>query len=92
VIFEVSLEVVNLRAVYQETGEIADETTAQCQSIQRSHASHLDSPVVLTLAPEFLQALPGPPAAIQSALRLYKSILRCSWKHVQLWRGIRDTI
>jgi len=34
--------------------------------------------------------LPGPHGALQCALGLYKSILRCSWKHLQLWRCIQD--
>jgi len=32
----------------------------------------------------------APPGATQSALGLCKSILRCSWEHLQLWRCILD--
>jgi len=32
----------------------------------------------------------GPPGALQCALRLCKSILRCSWKHLQWWRCFVD--
>jgi len=38
----------------------------------------------------YFQTLPDPPGAKQSALRLCKSILRCSWKYLQLWRCIQD--
>jgi len=34
--------------------------------------------------------LPAPPGALQSALRLCKSILTCSWKHLHWWRFIQD--
>jgi hypothetical protein len=36
--------------------------------------------------------LPRPPGAMQSALRLWKSILQCGWKHPQLWRCIQDAL
>jgi hypothetical protein len=65
-------------------------TSAKCKSVRKSHANLPDTPVVLTSAPEYFQMLPGPPGAKQRALRLYKSVLRCSWKHLQLWRGIQD--
>ena len=48
--------------------------------------------LAFTSASIYLQMLPGPPGALQSGLRLCKSILRCFWKHLQLWMCIQDTM
>jgi hypothetical protein len=58
-------------------------TSAKCNSVWKQHGNLPDTPVDLTGVPKLLQMLPGPPGAKQSALRLWKSILRWSWKHVQ---------
>ena len=63
---------------------------AKCKSVRKSYAILPDTPVALTSASKCFQMLPAPPGALQSALRLCKSILRCSWKHLQLWRCIQD--
>jgi len=66
------------------------ESSAKCQSVPKPHTNLPDTPVALTSASKYFQMLPGPPRAFQSALRLCKSILRCSRKHVQLWMCIED--
>jgi len=38
------------------------------------------------------QMLPGPTRAKQSTLRLCKSILKGSWKHLQLWRCVQTAM
>ena len=65
-------------------------SSAKSKSVQKPHAHLLDTPVALTSALKYFQMLPGPPGALQCALRLFKSILRCFWKYVQLWRCIQD--
>jgi len=69
---------------------IAFCTSAKCNAVQKPHAILPDTPGDLTGASKYIQTLPDPPGAKQSALRLCKSILRCSWKHLQLWRCIQD--
>jgi len=64
--------------------------SAKCRSVRKPHPSLPDTPVDLTSASKYFQMLPGPPGAKQSALRLCKSILRCSWRQLQLWRCIQD--
>jgi len=64
--------------------------SAECNSVWKPHAILSDTPGDLTIASKSFQTLPDPPGAKQSALRLCKSILRCSWKHLQLWRCIQD--
>jgi hypothetical protein len=61
-------------------------TSATCTSVQESHTNLPDTPVDFIGTPKWFQTLPGPPAARQSALRLWKSIVRCSWKLQQKWR------
>jgi len=66
-------------------------SSAKCKSLRQPHANLPDTPVALTSASKYFQMLPGSPGALQSALRLCKSILRCSWKHLQFWMWIQDT-
>jgi len=66
-------------------------TSAQSKLVRRPHANLPDTPVNFTIASKYFQMVPGPPGAKQSALRLCKFILTCSWKHRQLWRCIQDT-
>jgi len=65
-------------------------TSTKCKSVRKPHTNLPDTPVAFTSASKYCQMLPGPPGALQSALRLCKSILRCSWKHLQVWRYIQD--
>jgi hypothetical protein len=65
-------------------------SSAKCKSVQKPHANLPDTPVALTSASKYFEMLPGPPGALQNALRLWKSILRCYWKHLQLWMSIQD--
>jgi len=65
-------------------------TSGRCNSVWKPHANLPDTPVALTSASQYFQMLPAPPGALQCALGLCKSILRCSWKHLQLWRCIQD--
>ena len=67
-----------------------DSTSAKCKSVRKPRAYLPDSPLALTSAYKYFQMLPGPPGALQCALRLCKRILRCSWKHLRLWRCIQD--
>jgi len=67
-------------------------TSAKCNSVQKPHAILPDTPGDLSSASKYLQTLPDPTGAKQSALRLCKSILGCSWKHPQLWRCIQDAL
>jgi len=69
---------------------VFSKTSAKCKSVRKPHANLPDTPVALTSASKYFQVLPGPPGALQCALRLCKSILRCSWKHLQLWRCVQD--
>jgi len=75
-----------------ERGEfsIGSLTSAKCNSVRKPHPILPDTPGDLTSASKYFQTLPDPPWAKQSALRLCKSILRCSWQHLQLWRCIQD--
>jgi len=54
-------------------------------------AGGLPRPVANTTS-KYFQILPAPPGALQSALRLCKSILTCSWKHLEWWRCIQDAM
>jgi len=65
-------------------------SSAQCKSVRKPHANLRDSPVALTSASNYFQMLPGLSGALHCALRLCKSILRCSWMYLQLWRCIQD--
>jgi len=64
--------------------------SVKCKSVRKPHATLPDTPLTLTSASKYFQILPGPTGALQSPLRLWKSILRCSWKHQQLWLCIQD--
>jgi hypothetical protein len=65
-------------------------TLAKSTSFQKPHANLPDTPVALTSGSKYVQMLWGPPGEFQSALRLCKSILWCSWKDLQLWMCIQD--
>jgi hypothetical protein len=65
-------------------------TSARCKSVQKPHANLPDTPVDLTSAPKSFQILPGPPGANWGALRLCKSILRCTWNLLQFSKCIQD--
>ena len=66
-------------------------TSAKCKSVWKPYANLPDTLVALTSTSKYFQMLPAPPGALQCVLRLYKSILRCFCKHLQLWRCIQDT-
>jgi len=66
--------------------------SAKCKLVLKSHTNLAETLLFLIIAPEYCHMLPGPPGAMQRALRLYKSILRCSWKHLQLWRSTQDAM
>jgi len=57
-----------------------------------AHPNLPDTAVALTSAFKYFQMLPGPPGALQSALRLCKSISRCSGKHMQFSMGIQNAM
>jgi len=59
--------------------------------VGKLYANHPDTPVALVSASKYCHMLQTPPGALQSALRLCKSILTCSWKHLQCWRCIQDS-
>jgi len=65
-------------------------TSAKCNSVQKPYPTLQDTPVALTSASKYFQLLPAPPGALQSALRLCKSIVKCCWKHLHWWRCIQD--
>jgi len=69
---------------------LGGETSAKCKSVRKPQPSLPETPVAITSASKYFQILPGPPEALQSALRLCKSILRGSWKHLQLWMCIQE--
>jgi len=68
------------------------DALAKCKSVWKPNANLPDTLVALTSASKYFQILPAPPGTLQSALRLCKTILRCSWKHLQLWRSIQDAM
>jgi len=51
-------------------------SSAKCKSVRKLHGNLPATPVALTSASKYLQMLPGPPGALQSAPRQCKSILR----------------
>jgi len=57
--------------------------SARCKSVRKLHANLPDTPLALTSASKYFQMLPAPPGALQCALRLCRSICRCSSKHLQ---------
>ena len=65
-------------------------SSAKCKPVWKTHTTLPDNPVALTSASKYFQVLPGPPAAVQCALKLCKRILKCSWKRLQLRRCIQD--
>jgi len=64
--------------------------SAKCKLVWKPQTNLPDSLADRTSVFKYFLMPPGPPGSKQSALRLYKSILRCSWKHLQLWRCIHD--
>ena len=76
--------------LWMGVGRFSRPPSAKCNSVRKPHAILPDTPGVLTSASKYFPTLPDPPGANQSALRLCKSIFRCSWKHLQLWRCIQD--
>jgi len=72
------------------TGPGNQATSAKCKSVRKPHANLPYTPAALTSASKYFQMLPAPTGALQSALRLCKSILRCSGKRLQLWMGIQN--
>jgi hypothetical protein len=58
-------------------------SSAKCNSVRKPYANLPDTPVALASASKYFQMLPAPPGALQSALRLCKSSLTCSSKHLQ---------
>ena len=68
------------------------QTFRKCPSDQKPHAKHSDTPVVSTSSSKYFQILPAPPRVLQCTLRLCKSIFRCSWKNLQLWRWIQNAL
>jgi len=74
---------------YHNTG-LTEKISAKFNSVRKLHAILPDTPGDLTSASKHFQTLPDPPGDKQSALRLCKSIHRCSWEHLQLWRCIQD--
>ena len=67
-------------------------TSAKCNSVRKLYANLPDTLVALTTASKYSQMLPAPPGALQSVLRLCKSILTCSSKHLKWWRCIQDAM
>jgi hypothetical protein len=67
-------------------------SSAKCNLVQKWYAYLPDTPVALTTAFKYFQMLPAPPGGLQSALRLCKSILTCSWMHLESWRCIQDAM
>jgi len=65
--------------------------SAKCKLGWKQHTIHPDTPNDLTSASKYFEMLPDPLRTKESALRLCKSILRCSWNHLKLWRCIQDT-
>jgi len=63
---------------------------AKCKSVRKPYTKLPDSQVALISASKYFQMLPGPPAALQTAVQLCKSIFRCSRKHLQLLWCIQD--
>jgi hypothetical protein len=65
-------------------------TSVNCKSVRKQQPILPDTPVDRTGASKYLQTLPGPSGAKHTTFRLYNSILRCSWQHLQLWKCIQD--
>jgi len=78
------------KAVWSAEWNIEAPTSAKCKLVRKPHTNLSDTLVNCTSAYKYFQMIPVPTGAKQRPLRLYKSILRCSWKHLQLWRCIQD--
>jgi len=50
-------------------------TSAKCELVQKPNSNLPDTPVAITNAAKYFQMVPGHPGALQSTLRLCKSIL-----------------
>jgi len=55
-----------------------NRSSARCKSVRKPYANLPDTPISLTRASKYFQTLPKSLGALQSALRLCKSIHRCS--------------
>jgi len=64
--------------------------SAKCNSVWKPYANLPDLLVAHTSPCRYFQMLPAPLGALQSALRLCKSILMCSWNQLLWWRCIQD--
>jgi len=84
---------VGSREGYRQWGWVAAEvyTSAKCKSVRKKYAILPDTLGNITSTSIYFKMLPDSPRSKQCALRLCKSMLRCSWKHLQLWRCIQDT-
>jgi hypothetical protein len=68
----------------------SDYSSAKCKSVRKPDPQLQESPVALTSTSKYFQILPGLLAALQCALRFCKSIHRCCWKQLQLWKCIQN--
>jgi len=71
----------SVRAQYHHTsfqGGICGAASGKCNLVRKPYANLPGTPVALTGASKYFHMLPVPPGALQSALRLCKSILTCS--------------
>jgi len=64
--------------------------SAKCNSVRKPYSNLPDTLVALASVFKDFQVLPAPAGALQSALRLCKNILTCSWKHLKWWRCIQN--
>jgi len=65
-------------------------SAGKCELVLKPHANPLDTQVNLNSAPKYFLILPGPLGDLQSALGHCRSILRYSWKSLQLWRCMQN--
>jgi len=54
------------------------KSSEKCKLVRKPYANLSDTLVKLSSVPKYLQIFPGPPGAQQSALKLCKSIIKCS--------------
>jgi len=79
-----------LRPLYNIKRYFPQPTSAKCNSVRKPYTNLPDTPAALASASKYFEMLPAPPGALESALRFCKSILTCSWKHLQWGRCIQD--
>jgi hypothetical protein len=65
-------------------------SSAICNSVCKPYTNLPDTPVALNSRSKYFQMLPAPPGALERALRLWKSILTCTRKHLERWRYIQN--